>query len=213
VRRELGLDQLRAVEQELPRGTEEPDHLVEANPGEADPALQRCRGVAHQNQLQIRVEDVAGPLREAALQPDVDRPPQVAGREARRFPGVQGDGAGGDTLQHPRQVQRRRWLMLVKEAVVLPVTAGVEGEVVRPRRLARGHRGHELVLGHWTQGVVGQALLSQRRAGLARQLLAAGRTGGVGGEDPGLVREAQDPLVQRSVQKPRQRVRREPGAR
>jgi hypothetical protein len=75
----------------------------------------------------------------------------VAGREVRRFPDVRGDGAGGDTLQHPRQVQRRRCLVLVEEAVVLPVTAGVEGEVMRPHRRALGQRGHKLVLGHGTQ--------------------------------------------------------------
>ena len=71
-----------------------------------------------------------------------------------------------------------------------PVAPGVELEVVRPQRLPLGDRGDELLLAPAAQGVVRPALLAERRAGLAGELLAARRPGAVGGEHPRRVRAA-----------------------
>ena len=97
----------------------------------------------------------------------------MAGREIRRLAGVEQNRAGVAELQDLLDIEQR-WGGFVEQRAQLAVSLRVELEVVRPRRLALGHRGHEFVLPHVLERVVRPALLAQRRTGLVRQLLTAG---------------------------------------
>ena len=94
--------------------------------------------------------------------------------------------------------ERRR--VVVEQRVELAVALSVELEVRRPCRLALGDDGDERVLAHRLQRVVRSPLLADRRAGLARQLLAARGAGAVRGEDAGRVGQRQQLVVQRVVE-------------
>jgi hypothetical protein len=54
---------------------------VQAYAGEAEPGLGGERLVAHQDDVPVARQDIAGPLSEAALQANVDRPGQVGDGE------------------------------------------------------------------------------------------------------------------------------------
>lgn len=69
------------------------------------------------------------------------------------------------------------------------VEVGVVGEVARGGGQSGGDQGHEGLPAHRHTGVVGGALLADRGLLLGREVLAAGRSGAVGGKDPDRVGE------------------------
>ena len=94
------------------------------------------------------MDDASGELGVPTRHADVDRPDQVAPRELDRVPGVEHHGSPPLPTQHIGHIQRIGNLLLVEEGTVLPVEAGVVGEVGGGRGLALGHHAHELLPGH-----------------------------------------------------------------
>jgi hypothetical protein len=112
-------------------------------------------------------------------------------------------------VRHHRVDVEQRGRLLHEQRVELPVSPGVIVEIAGADGLALGHGGDELVLGHGLKGVVGATLLTERRAGLPRQLPAAGRARAVSREHSGRVGEHQQLVVQRVVQLASHRLGRE----
>jgi hypothetical protein len=80
------------------------------------------------------------------------------------------------------------------------VEIGVVDEVPRRAGLALGDDADELVAGHRLTGVVEPALLTDRGLLLGGEVLAARRTGAVGGKDTHLVGQRHQPMLNRVVE-------------
>ena len=174
--------------------------MVEPDAGEPDPGLVLAAGVGDDDDGVAGAQHVAGVLGEPAVEPDVDRPAEMPGREQLGRSSVDHDRALGLAAEHLVDVEARSVLRVVEELAFGAVRVGREREVQRGNGLALRDGLDELVLGHRRQRVVGAPLLTDRRLDGGRQVLAAGRAGAVGRVDAGRVGEAQQLVVDRAEQ-------------
>ncbi len=170
------------------------------NPVEPDPAEPHARlggpgGIADEDQIVTRIDDIAGELGEAALEPDVHGSPKMGECEVVRLASVEHRGTAVLQIEHLREAQRDRRLVVVEEAAVFPVEMGVVEEVGGRTRLAGCHRGHELLFAEH-EGVVVEPLPADRRRGLAGEVLPARGAGPVARIDAGRVGQRQQLFVE-----------------
>ncbi len=137
------------------------------------------------------------------------RPSRPTLIEPRRCPEANEPGRPGVDEDHPGPAERRvasphrqagRRLVVVEDLAVAAVGVGGEGEVEGGDPLALGDGGHEVVLRHRGQGVVGGPLLADGGRRRRREVLAAGRAGAVGGVDEGVVGQGEQLGVEGPVE-------------
>ena len=179
---------------------------VEADAGETGVGLGLGAGIGDQDDRRPRLHDLARVLGEATVEPHVDRAAQVARRERLVVAAVDDDGAVGLVGEDLVEGQRRHRMVAGEQLALLAVLGGGEEEVEGCDRLALGDRLDEAVDRHRGERVVGSTLLADGRDGLGGEVLPARRAGAVGGEDPGLVGEGQQLVVQRVEELSRQVV-------
>lgn len=198
--------QLRSIGEALDAAVEHAEHVVEADAGQAQLALLLGAGIGDEHDPAAGRDDGPDVLGVPAVDADVDRPGEVAGRERCRVTGVEHDralGPGGEDLVEVHRPRRR----VVEQLAGRLVEPCVEPEVAGGARLAVGDGADELVDRHGLQRVVGRALLADGGHGLGRELLAARRAGPVGGEDLGRVGQREQLLVEGGVELDRELLR------
>ena len=174
--------------------------MVEADAGEPDPRLVLASGVGDDDHGLAGAQHVAGVFGEATVEPDVDRSAEMPGREQLGRPSVDHDRPLGLAAEHLVDVEAGCLRGVVEQLAFGAVRVRGEREVQRGDGLALGDGFDELVLGHRREGVVGAALLADRRLGRGREVLAAGGAGSVRRVDAGGVGEAQELVVDRPEQ-------------
>ena len=166
-------------------------HVVEADAGEPDLGLDAPAGVAEQDDLLAGPDDVAGVLGEAAVEADVDRPAEVAGRERLRRAGVeQRPRPSRPSASASSTVSCGGRLVVVEQLALAAVGVGGEREVerrhalalgdgvdeLRPRSSARG-RSWSRAARRWstTRRSTGACRTPSRRRGPGRPSVASGK--------------------------------------
>ena len=176
------------------------DHPVETDSGETVLTLEFLAGIGQQHDVDIRLDHRAGEFGVATLEADVDGALQMSETELLGVAAVDQHRTGGHRRAYVGVGHRGGHLGLVEQFAALPVEDRVVDEVARCRRLTFGDEFHEGLLVRCAQRVVGLALLAHGRPEFGRQVLAAGRTGTVGGIHPGGVRQGHQLGVQRIVE-------------
>ena len=96
-------------------------------------------GLGDEHDRRPGLHDAAGVLGVPAVEPDVDRPGEVADGELVGVTRVEHDGTGPLQPEHLADRQRRRHRRLVEDLVDLAVAHGVEREVRRRQAEPVGH--------------------------------------------------------------------------
>ena len=181
--------------------------MVESDASETDPRVVLTPGVGDDDDGVARAQHVARVFGEPTVEPDVDRPAEMPGREQLRGSPVDHDRSIGLAAEHVVDVEAWCVLRVVEELAFGAVRVGREREVQRSDGLSLRDGLDELVLGHRRQRVVGAPLLSDRRFDGGRQVLATRRAGAVGRVHAGRVRETEKLVVERPEELPGQVIR------
>ncbi len=176
--------------------------LVESDASQPYPCLGLATWIGDQHDGLPGTDHIAGVLREASLHADIDRSHQVPRAKDLRIASVEDHATFRDDRENLIDGEHLRRRLVVEQAPGPAVRVGGKAEIGGRSRLALGHDGHELVLGHRGKGIVAPTLLADCRLGRGRELLAACGTGAVRRVDPRAVGKGQDLFLQRAVQRP-----------
>jgi hypothetical protein len=188
-------------------------HPLQPHAGEADGRLRRARLVlGDQDDAARGGHQRADPRGELAAQADVEGAREVTGGMGGARPDVQEHGpVAGRGLDRGRGEGRRRRLPREGRRS-LAVDLHVHREVGRHLGQVRGHHLDERVPAHRLQRVVGAALGADGGPGVGGDVLPAEGARPVGRVDEHVVGELQQLAVERVVERPRHRLRRDAAA-